>query len=61
MQAEEYPRSLQELQQRSPDECIPEFYLDASLFRSRHTQQGLEDLQLPTWASSPEEFIQAHR
>ncbi|KAL6068652.1 Inactive serine/threonine-protein kinase lvsG [Balamuthia mandrillaris] len=56
---EEYPASLQHLYHSTPDECIPEFYSDPSIFIS--TNPGMSDLQLPSWASSPEDFIQKHR
>lgn len=56
---EEYPVSMEKMYIWSPDECIPEFYVDASIFNSIHPD--LCDLQVPKWASSPEEFIQLHR
>jgi WD repeat-containing protein 81 len=48
----EYPRSVQRLQQWSPDESIPEFYLTPSIFRSIHAD--LPDLELPPWTPTPE-------
>ena len=56
---EEYPSSLEKMYTWTPDECIPEFFTDPSLFRSIHPD--LPDLALPSWASSQEEVIATHR
>ena len=55
----EYPSTMQRLYQWTPDECIPEFYSDPCIFSSLHL--GMSDLAVPSWASSPEEFIKLHR
>ncbi|GIL63865.1 hypothetical protein Vafri_17729, partial [Volvox africanus] len=55
----EYPPSVEAMLARTPDECLPQLYTDAQIFRSIHPE--LPDLQLPEWASSPQEFIRWHR
>lgn len=55
----EYPSTMHRLYQWTPDECIPEFYFDPNIFHSQHS--GMSDLAVPSWASSPEEFVQLHR
>ncbi|XP_022760770.1 LOW QUALITY PROTEIN: protein GFS12-like [Durio zibethinus] len=55
----EYPSTMQRLYQWTPDECIPEFYCDPRIFYSQHS--GMNDLAVPSWAGSPEEFIKLHR
>lgn len=56
----EYPRSIDRLYMWTPEECIPEFYCDTSIFKSIHND--LPDLKVPDWCNgSIEEFIRTHR
>lgn len=55
----EYPGSMERIQSWTPDECIPEFYSDPSIFRSIHPD--MPDLDVPPWCKSCEEFIEVHR
>ncbi|KAM5273152.1 WD repeat-containing protein 81 [Ctenodactylus gundi] len=55
----EYPASMERMQAWTPDECIPEFYTDPSIFCSIHPD--MPDLDVPAWCSSNQEFVAAHR
>ncbi|XP_045629279.1 WD repeat-containing protein 81 isoform X2 [Ursus americanus] len=55
----EYPASMERMQNWTPDECIPEFYTDPSIFSSIHPD--MPDLDVPAWCGSSQEFVSAHR
>uniref|UniRef100_A0A8C2HMR6 WD repeat-containing protein 81 n=1 Tax=Cyprinus carpio TaxID=7962 RepID=A0A8C2HMR6_CYPCA len=55
----EYPASMERIQSWTPDECIPEFYTDPTIFHSIHPD--MPDLDIPPWCNSYEEFIAVHR
>ncbi|XP_048450744.1 WD repeat-containing protein 81, partial [Rhincodon typus] len=57
-EANEYPASMERMQSWTPDECIPEFYTDPTIFQSIHPD--MPDLDIPAWCSSDQEFIDIH-
>ncbi|XP_078061022.1 WD repeat-containing protein 81 [Mustelus asterias] len=55
----EYPASMERMQSWTPDECIPEFYTDPTIFQSIHPD--MPDLDIPNWCASYQDFIDIHR
>ena len=48
---QEYPGSMGRMYQWTPDECIPEFFTDPTIFASQHPD--MPNLQLPAYAQAP--------
>ena len=50
---------MQRLYEWTPDECIPDFYDNANVFTSQHSDMSA--LALPEWCPNEQEFIKWHR
>jgi serine/threonine protein kinase len=59
-QPNEYPATLERMYAWTPDECIPEFYTDPTIFKSIHAD--MPNLNPPEWAQGDvEAFLDMHR
>ncbi|OQS01931.1 hypothetical protein THRCLA_05639 [Thraustotheca clavata] len=58
-EAKEYPMSMTRLYAWSPEECIPELYLDPSVFTSQHSD--MMSLELPSPEMDIDAFLRMHR
>jgi len=44
----------------TPDECIPAFFVDPTVFTSLHKDIGMVDISFPPWCDTAEDFITYH-
>nr|VZH89394.1 unnamed protein product [Spirometra erinaceieuropaei] len=56
---EEFPSTMARLYASTPEECIPEFFSDPTVFVSLHAD--MPDLGLPEWCPSAKDFLSYHR
>ena len=56
-----YPSNMRRMYEWTPDECIPEFFSDPTVFSSLHATIGMADISFPAWCSTASEFIAYHR
>lgn len=56
-----YPHSMVRMYEWSPDECVPEFFTNESVFCSIHKANNFRDIILPAFADSPEKILRYHR
>ena len=55
----QYPTSVLDLYDSTPDECVADFYHNARVISSCH--DGMAALQFPAWAASAEELVGLQR
>lgn len=59
--SQHYPSNIARMFDWTPDECIPEFFVDASVFASLHRAIGMADVSFPPWCPDSSAFIAYHR
>ncbi len=58
---EHYPAHMARMYEWTPDECIPEFFVDPSVFVSLHRGIGMVDIAFPSWCADASAFVAYHR